>query len=524
MSATAVQERVQPVINPWIIAISVMLGTFMEVLDTTVVNVSLPHIAGNLSASTDEATWVLTSYLVSNAIVLPLTGWLANHFGRRNILLVSVGGFTVFSFLCGLAPNLPALIIFRVLQGATGGGLQPLSQAILMEAFPPAERGKAMAFWALGIVVAPMLGPVLGGWITDSYSWRWLFYINIPVGIAAVIMALLFIHDPPYIRRGEGGVDYWGIGFLALGIGCLQVMLDKGQEEDWFGSHFIIWLFILCLVGFVCFVIRELRTENPVVHLSVFKVRTYSTGVFMMTVLGFVLYGSTVLLPLWLQTLMGYSALQAGIAMLPRGLGSFIFMPIVGILMSKIEPRKLLGTGLLVAGYSLYALSRLNLNAGYWDIFWPQLIQGMSMGLLFVPLTTITNDPIPKEEMGNATSLFNLMRNIGASIGIASVTTIVARHNQAHTNVLGQYINNFNSSARAMFESIRNGMMAQGMDMATATKQAYAAMWGMVQQQAAMMSYLDAFFLLAVMFICCLPLVLLMKRPTKQGGGAGMAH
>jgi DHA2 family multidrug resistance protein len=511
-------------ISPWIIAISVMLGTFMEVLDTTVVNVSLPHIAGNLSASTDEATWVLTSYLVSNAIVLPLTGWLARTFGRRNILLASVGGFTTFSFLCGIAPNLGSLIVFRVLQGATGGGLQPLSQAILMEAFPPAKRGKAMAFWALGIVVAPMLGPVLGGWITDSYSWRWLFYINIPVGIAAVVMALLFIHDPPYLRRRGGGVDYWGIGLLAIGIGCLQIMLDKGQEDDWFSSRFIVWLFVICVTGLALFVFRELVTRNPVVHLSVFKNRTYSTGVFLMTVLGFVLYGSTVLLPLWLQTLMGYPALQAGIAMLPRGLGSFLFMPIVGILMGKVEPRKLLGAGLLIAGYSLYELSRLNLNAGYWDIFWPQLIQGMSMGLLFVPLTTITNDPIPKEEMGNATSLFNLMRNIGASVGIASVTTLVARHNQAHVNELGRFINEFNSAARSMYAAAKSAFMAQGMDPVTAGKQAYAAMWGMVQRQAAMMSYVDAFFLLSVMFICCLPLILLMRKPTKQGGGPGMAH
>src|SRR5437588_5189729 len=263
-------ERSNPTaINPWIIAIAVMLGTFMEVLDTTVVNVSLPHIAGNLSASTDEATWVLTSYLVANAIVLPLTGWLANHFGRRRILLISVTGFTFFSFLCGIAPNLPLLIVFRIFQGATGGGLQPLSQAILLEAFPPEKRAKAMAFWALGIVVAPMLGPVLGGWITDSYSWRWLFYINIPIGAMAIIMATMFIHDPPYIKRGEGGIDYWGIGYLALGIGALQIMLDKGQEEDWFGSHFILILFVLCLVGFVFFIIRELTTEDPVVNLSI---------------------------------------------------------------------------------------------------------------------------------------------------------------------------------------------------------------------------------------------------------------
>src|SRR6266852_8576083 len=407
------------------------------------------------------------------------------------------------------------LIIFRVLQGATGGGLQPLSQAIMMEAFPPEKRGKAMAFWALGIVVAPMIGPVLGGWITDSYSWRWLFYINIPVGAAAVLMALAFIHDPPYIKRGEGGIDYWGIGFLAIGIGALQVLLDKGQEEDWFGSHFIIWLFVACVLGLGFFIFRELTTAHPVVHLSVFKERTYSTGVLLMTVLGFVLYGSTVLLPLWLQTLMGYPALQAGFAMLPRGLGSFIFMPIVGILMGKIEPRKLLGAGLLTAGYSLFALSRLNMNAGYWDIFWPQLLQGASMGLLFVPLTTITNDPIPREEMGNATSLFNLMRNIGASIGIATVTTLVARHTQTHTNVLAGHVSPGNPAAAAVLNSARTAMMAHGADPTTATRRAYGMLSGLVQRQAAMQSYIDAFFLLAILFIAVLPLVFLMKRPTK---------
>src|SRR5215467_12576349 len=469
-------------INPWIIAISVMLGTFMEVLDTTVVNVSLQHIAGSLSVTPKKATWMLTSYLMTNAIVLPLTGWLANYFGRRNVLLASVGGFTIFSFLCGIAPNLPLLIVFRVFQGATGGGLQPLSQAILMEAFPPEKRAKAMAFWALGIVVAPMLGPVLGGWITESYSWRWLFYINIPIGIAAVAMAMLFIHDPPYIKRGEGGVDYWGIGYLAIGIGALQIMLDKGQEEDWFGSHFILTLAILCVIGFVFFVVRELATGHPVVELRIFKNRTFATGVFLMTVLGFVLYGSTVLLPLWLQTLMGYSALQAGMAMLPRGLGSFLFMPIVGILMSKIEPRKLLAAGLTLSAFSLYSLSKLSLNAGYWDIFWPQLLQGTSMGLLFVPLTTITNGGIPKEEMGNATSLFNLMRNLGASIGIASVTTIVARHSQAHINILGQHITPNDPAAVSMMTSLKNGMMAAGMDATTAAQQAYAMAFGIVER------------------------------------------
>ena len=518
-------DRAETAVNPWIVAIAVMLGTFMEVLDTTVVNVSLQHIAGSLSVTPEEATWVLTSYLVSNAIVLPLTGWLSNYFGRRNILLVSVGGFTLFSFLCGIAPNLPLLIVFRILQGATGGGLQPLSQAILMEAFPPEKRAKAMAFWALGIVVAPMLGPVLGGWITDSYSWRWLFYINIPIGVLAVIMALMFIHDPPYIKRGSGGIDYWGIGYLALGVGTLQVMLDKGQEDDWFGSTFIITLFVLCVIGFACFIFRELTTEHPVVDLRIFKNRNYATGVFLMTVLGFVLYGSTVLLPLWLQTLMGYPALQAGLAMLPRGLGSFIFMPVVGILMGKIEARKLLGTGLIVASFSLFQLSRLNLNAGYWDIFWPQLLQGTSMGLLFVPLTTITNGMVPKEQMGNATSLFNLMRNIGASIGIASVTAISQRHMQSHMNDLSSHVNQYSAAAMAMINSLKQGFMAGGMDAVTATQQAYAGIAGLVERQAAMMSYADTFFLLSVMFIAGLPLIFIMKKAPKGGGGPGaMAH
>jgi DHA2 family multidrug resistance protein len=370
-----------------------------------------------------------------------------------------------------------------------------------------------------------MLGPVLGGWITDSYSWRWLFYINIPIGAAAVIMALLFIHDPPYIKRGEGGIDYWGIGYLALGIGALQIMLDKGQEEDWFGSHFILTLAILCAVGLVFFVFRQLTTGHPVVDLKIFKNRTYSTGVFLMTVLGFVLYGSTVLLPLWLQTLMGYSALEAGMAMLPRGLGAFLFMPIVGILMGKIEARKLLATGLVVSSFSIYQLSRLNLNAGYWDIFWPQLLQGISMGLLFVPLTTITNGPIPKEQMGNATSLFNLMRNIGASIGIAAVTTISARHAQAHAHDLSANVTPYNPAAQSTLQSMEQAFIARGMDAVTATKQAYAAIYAMVQRQAAMMGYIDVFLLLAIMFIACLPLILLMKKPRKAAAGPGaMGH
>ncbi len=511
-------------INPWIIAVAVMLGTFMEVLDTTIVNVSLPHIAGNLSSTVDESTWVLTSYLVANAIILPLTGWLSNHFGRKRVLMTSIFGFTAASVACGIAPNLPALLFFRVVQGAAGGGLQPLSQAIMLEAFPPEKRGKAMAMWGLGIVVAPMLGPVLGGWLTDSYSWRWLFYINLPVGIAAMAMCYLFVFDPPYIQRGKGGVDYWGIGLLAVGMGALQVMLDKGQEEDWFSSRFIQYLTVAAVVGLGFFIVRELLQKHPLVNLRVFRVRTYSTGVFLMTVLGFVLYGSMVLLPIFLQTLLGYSALDAGVAMLPRGLGSFIAMPFVGILMSKVEPRKLLTVGLSVAAFSFWDLARINLNAGYWDIFWPQFIQGLSMGFIFVPLTTATHDPIPKQEMGNATSIFNVMRNIGGSVGIATVTTLYARRTQSNINVLGANVNPFDQSTASMIEGVKQMFMSKGMDAVTATKQAYASVFGMVQQQAAMVSFVSAFRFLAILFVCCVPLIYLMKRPKHHGGGGAMMH
>ncbi len=282
-----------------------------------------------------------------------------------------------------------------------------------------------------------MLGPVLGGWLTDSYSWRWVFYINLPVGLASIVMTRMFIFDPPYIKRSSGGIDYWGIGYLALGIGALQVVLDKGQEDDWFASHFIAGATIAAALGIVLFLIRELTARDPVVHLSVFCNRTYSAGVFLMTVLGFVLYGSMLLVPIFLQTLLGYPALEAGIAMAPRGLGSFLMMPVVGTVLGRFDPRKVLAVGLVGAAWSLYALSQLNLNAGYWDIFWPQFVQGAALAMLFVPLTTATMDPIRKEEMGNATSMFNLMRNIGGSMGIASGTTYLARHEQMHTALLG---------------------------------------------------------------------------------------
>jgi MFS transporter, DHA2 family, multidrug resistance protein len=509
-------------VNPWIVAIAVMFATFMEVLDTTVVNVSLPHIAGNLSASIDESTWVLTSYLVANAIVLPLTGWLARHFGRKRLLMTSVAGFTVSSLLCGMAPNLPLLVCFRLLQGATGGAMQPLSQAVLLEAFPPHERGKAMGFWGLGIVVAPILGPVLGGWLTDTYSWRWVFYINLPVGMVSLLMTQLYVFDPPYLRKDTDRIDYWGIGLLALWVGALQLVLDLGQEHDWFSSPFIVTLAWVCGAGLVAFLLRELMTRDPVIDLGVFRIRTYSTGVFLMTTLGFVLYGSLVLLPVMLQTLLGYPSLQAGIAMAPRGMGSFIGMPLVGVLIGRIDARKMVAFGLTAGAFTLFWLGQLNLNAGYWDIFWPQFFQGLGLSALFVPLTTITMDPIPRERMGNATSLFNLMRNLGGGIGIATTGTLLARKQQEYVNVMGAHVTPFSAAAQNAIEAARRGFLASGSDPATAAQRAYAAVFGAVQRQASMVAFVDVFRLLGGIFLLLLPLVFLMRRP--RGKAAAAAH
>jgi DHA2 family multidrug resistance protein len=487
-------------VNPWIVAIAVMFATFMEVLDTTVVNVSLPHIAGNLSATIDESTWVLTSYLVANAIVLPLTGWLATHFGRKRLLMTSVVGFTSASFLCGLAPNLPLLVLFRLIQGATGGAMQPLSQAILLEAFPPKDRGRAMGFWGLGIVVAPVLGPVLGGWLTDTYSWRWVFYINLPVGIASIVMTQLYVFDPPYLRRETNKIDYWGIGLLAVWVGALQLVLDLGQERDWLASPLILTLAIISGGGIIAFLVREWLAKEPVVDLRVFKIRSYSTGVFLMTTLGFVLYGSLVLLPIMLQTLLGYPSLQAGIAMAPRGVGSLIGMPLIGLLIGRIDPRRMVIFGLILGAFTLFWLSAL-----------------------FVPLTTISMDPIPRERMGNATSLFNLMRNLGGSIGIATTGSLLARKQQEYFNVFGSHVDPYSPAAQNAIESARQGYLASGADPTTAMQRAYAAVAGMVQQQAAMVAFVHLFRMLGIIFLLLVPLVFLMRRP-RTGRPVAGAH
>ena len=506
-------------------AIAVMSCAVMQVLDTSVVNVSLPHIAGSLSSSVEEATWVLTSYLISNAIILPITGWLAGVLGRKRLLLIAVTGFTLSSLLCGLAPNLPMLIIFRILQGATGGGLQPLSQAVLLEEFPGREQGKAMAFWSLGIIAAPILGPTVGGWITDTWTWRWVFFINLPVGILSLLLISQYVSDPRYLRRRTFGVDAWGIGMLAVGMGALQIMLDKGQEMDWFGSYLIRALCVVALVGLSAFVLRELTAVDPIVHFKLLRSRNFAAGTVMTAVMGFVLYGSMVLIPLFMQTLLGWTATTAGIWNSPRGIGTALCMPVVGYLLGRgWDGRRLLAVGFAVVGICFFAYARMTLDSGTWDIFWIQIVQGFALGFLFVPLTTLTMAPIPNAEMSDATSLYSTMRNIGSSMGISFVTTLLARREQFHQQVLGGTLTSTSPASQRALARLAPFMAHQGFDRVAATHKAGGLIYQQLQQQAALLSYNDAFFLMGSLFLVTIPVVFLMRRTEHSRQQAASAE
>jgi len=506
-----------PQVNRWIVSFSVVIATFMVVLDGTIVNVALPHIAGSMSSTVEEGTWTLTSYLVANAIVLPMTGWLARMFGRRRLLLLSCAGFTIFSFLCGLAPNLIWLIVFRIIQGLTGGAMQPLSQAIMLEAFPPEERGKAMAAWGICIVAAPILGPVAGGWLTDSYSWRWIFYINVPIGIISLFLINMYVSDPPYLKQQKIlGINYWGIGMLAVGMGALQIVLDKGQQQDWFSSKYIVVLACIAVVMLLTFIVREFFVKNPIIDMRVFRDRSFAAGVVLITAVGFVLYGSMVILPIILQALFGYPALEAGVVMAPRGLGSLLFTPIVGILISRVDARWLTGYGIVLCTITMFWFGLLNLNLGYWDLFWPQVFQGVSLSLLFVPLTTLAMRYISKEDMGNATSVFNLMRNIGGSVGIATATTMLERNRQMYINILGAHVTPYDHTSQQTLSGLQSMLTTAGADPVTAGARAHAMLFGVVQRHATMLSFIDLMRLFGILFIVLLPLLWLTRSSKPQ--------
>ncbi|MBI3301161.1 MAG: DHA2 family efflux MFS transporter permease subunit [Deltaproteobacteria bacterium] len=512
-----------PAANKWLVALAVMLATIVEVLDMTIANVALDHIRGNLSAGVDEAAWVMTSYIVGNAIVIPLTGWLSGVFGRKRFFLFCIALFTTSSLLCGSAPNLLTLVFFRVLQGLSGGAMMPLSQAILMETFPTEEQGTAMAVWGTGMMVAPILGPLLGGWITDNYSWRWIFYINVPVGLIASLLVTLILVDPPYIKRKVKRIDWLGLSFLVLGMGCLQILLDKGEREDWFHSELIVTLAILSAVGLLLFVWQELRTKEPVVDLRILKNRTFTVGTVFTTIVMFGLYGTFVLIPLYCQLVAGYTPLLAGKVMSFQHLGTFLSIVLAGRLFNRIDPRLLVSLGCLAAGLGTWDMTHFNPQIDFWGIAWPGLFRGLGSGLIFVPLTTLSLGAVPKEQMGNASALFNMVRTIGGSIGIAMLIAFLSRGAQIHQNYLVAHIHPYNPELWQRFALVNSGALPGLASNGLQGESFLALVYGEVQRQALLMSFVDDFRLIAWIFFILIPVVFLMRRPQIPGGSVA-AH
>jgi DHA2 family multidrug resistance protein len=510
-------------INPWVIAITVTLATFMEVLDTSIANVALPHIAGNLSAGRDESTWVLTSYLVSNAIVLPLSGWFSGLIGRKKFYMSCVALFTVSSFLCGLAPSLGVLVIFRILQGAGGGGLQPSEQAILNDTFSLEKRGMAFSVYGLAVVVAPTIGPWLGGWITDNFSWRWIFYINVPVGIISLILTNFLISDPPYMKKAnlKAGfrIDYIGIGLISLGLGSMQIVLDKGQREDWLSSNFIRVFFVLMVLGIIAGILWELREKEPVVDLRMLKERNFAIATVAMFFLGFVLYASTVLIPQLLQELLGYSAQMAGMALSPGGAVIMCMMPVVGLLVSKVDTRILITFGCIVSASALFVMAGWDLGLDYGHAVRARMLQSFGLAFLFIPINVAAFAYVPKEKSNMGTGIINLARNIGASVGIATVTTMLDRRTQFHQARLTEHVNDFSAAYHNMLNGLQMKLVAAGSTAANASAQAHGMIYNIIQRQAVMLAFLDNFKMLGIVFFAVIPVLLLMKKPKLRGGG-----
>ena len=502
--------------NKWLIAITVMLPTLIEIIDTSVVNVSLDHIRGSLSAGIDESTWTITSYLVSNAIIIPMTGWLSRYFGRKRYLLFSIGLFTLSSFLCGAAWSLRSLVFFRILQGIGGGALQPISQSILLETFPRQQHGMAMAIFGVGIMFGPIIGPLIGGWITDNWSWHWIFFINIPIGIISILMVVFFIIDPPYMKRMKMKIDYWGLALLALGLGCLQIVLDKGQKDDWFSSGFITWLSLISAVSLTLFVIVEMFSKQPVLNLKALKNISFSTGNTVMFFAFFNLFGSIVLLPIFLQTLMGYNATLSGMVLGPGGIATLIAMPVAGRLVTKINPKYLLAAGIVISAYSTFLMSRFNLFADFNTVIWPRIVLGVGMGFLFIPLTTLTMSSIRKEDMGNASAIYNLLRNLGGSFGVAFVTTMLSRRAQFHQAHLVENLTPFDGTYRIASQNAAGFLQHQGFAPPSADIGGLSVIYKELLRQASMISFNDVFHLLSVFMICILPLVFFMKRARTE--------
>ena len=511
-------------VNPWLVTVSVMLPTFMEVLDTAIASVALPYIAGSLSSTNSEATWVLTSYLVANAVILPASNWFARRFGRKRFLLTCVVIFTVASFFCGAAPSLGVILLARVLQGAGGGALQPLSQSILLESFPPAKRSMAMAAYGLGIVVAPVLGPTLGGWLTDTFSWRYAFYINIPVGVLAVILIANFVHDPPFIKNAKvGAFDNIGFGLLIVWTGCLQVVLDKGQEDDWFGALWVRWAVAALIVGLIGWIWRSWTNPSGLVDLHVLKNRNFRTGCFLIALLGMCIYITITILPLYYQEVLGYTAFTAGLVVGPRGVGSFIGSPVIGILGSRIDNRKLLCLGFIGFGVCALYFGMVNLDIGPYTLLIPITLTGFALSFVFVPLATMTTATLSREEMGNATGLFNMLRNIGGSIGIAMATTAIIRRAALHQTEIGA---NLTSSSAVLQQksAMMSAYLGHQLGHAQARPGSMGLVYGLMEQQSALMAYVDVFRWTALLAFFCAIAVWLFRKPPSHAKAPEGVH
>lgn len=512
----------KPKHNPWLIALTVTLATFMEILDTSIANVALPHIAGNLSAGVDESTWILTSYLVANAVILPLSGWLSSIMGRKNYYMASVVLFTLSSFLCGFAPSLGWLLVFRVLQGLGGGGLQPSEQSILADTFPTEKLGMAMALYGFAVVTAPVIGPTLGGWITDNFSWRWIFFINIPVGFLSIFLTSRMVEDPPTLfRRSLKGskIDVIGMSAITLGLASLQIMLDKGQREDWFSSNLIVALTAITLASLAFAVFWELREREPIVDLRLLGERNFFFSNVLMFMLGLILYGSTALLPIFLQTLMGYSATTAGLVLSPGGLVTMISMPLVGFLVAKVQPRYLIGFGLVVVGSSLFMMSGFSLKIDYRTAMLARVVQMAGIGFLWVPINAAAYAFLKPEKSTQASGFLNLSRNVGGGVGIAMATTLLARAAQTHQSVLSAHMSSLNPAfASALSETAQN-LVASGATAARAAALAPVLLYQELGRQAAMLSYLDDFRFMAWVSFASLGLLFFLKKSELRKEG-----
>ncbi|HEX4021828.1 MAG TPA: DHA2 family efflux MFS transporter permease subunit [Acidobacteriaceae bacterium] len=530
-SVAAAEAAWKPRHNPWAIALTVTLATFMEVLDTSIANVALPHIAGGLGASQDQATWVLTSYLVSNAIVLPASAYLTTFIGRKRFYMICVLLFGISSMLCGLAPSLPLLILFRVLQGAGGGGLQPSEQAILADTFPPAKRGQAFAIYGMAVVAAPAIGPTLGGWITDNYSWRWIFFINIPVAILSLFLTSRLVEDPPHIERQVKenrkrglNLDLMGFGLLALGFGSLQFVLDKGQEDDWLGSHLIATFMVLCIVSLVTLIAYELwqirRKKKPILDLTLFQNRTFATSFGLMFILGVALFGTTVLIPQYVQVLMGYTAEQAGLVISPGGFTIMLMMPLVGFLISRVDPRYLIVFGFAITATALGVMHTLDLQASYGYIAMLRVFQASGLAFLFVPINTISYTDIPRNKNNDVSGLVNLARNIGGSVGTSFLTTELARRAQFHQDRLVMHMTEQNPNFANHVNALQSYFQHSGGLTASSSQAkslALSSIYNQLLQQSSLLSYLDVIAALAVGCALMIPLAFLMKKRAPGG-------